>query len=114
VCSEDEGIPAGHSDVCIHASIFGRKASGVFVVLMGDVVQAITPSQLRFTLVGAGRVDFPGGRGVSNTTMISTSGTVVMLIWLDHVLIRNYNYPRIDSLCFIGRPNRGKALPRGK
>jgi hypothetical protein len=33
---------------------------------------------------------------------------VVMFIWCDHVLIRKYNYPRIDSLGFIDLPTRVK------
>jgi hypothetical protein len=37
---------------------------------------------------------------------------LAMPIWCDHASLRNYNYPRIDSLDLIGRPNPGTTSAR--
>jgi hypothetical protein len=54
-------------------------------------------SQLRFTLLGAEKVGLSRD-GVSRTQQYNHQQVAVMSIWFDHVLIINYNYPRIDSL----------------
>jgi hypothetical protein len=64
------------------------------------------------TVLGVGMVGLSRGRGVPNTTMIVSTSDRNVHYLVYHVCIRNYNYPRFDSLDFIGIPNPGTTSSR--